>query len=499
MFLTILIAFSAFILIYYLLGVYNEIYWKRRGVKFYKKNRVFGPMWEFLTTDRAFFIILNDIYKKYPNEPAVGLGTIITPGLYIKDPVNIEHILQMDFKAFNHKGIEIHEDDKLADNMLFMSGNRWKVVRQNMTPIFTSAKLKNMFYIMDRSARDFVDLLNNNPDKLKHDAFKIMCTFSCAALGAAVFGIGTSSIFQSPFLKMAFKALQPTKSRNIKFMITSLNTKLYKCLGLKIFKEHEEFFIPAIKQLILQREQENVRRHDFGDICIDLKRKGLLKDHDSGLQLEPTDELLAAQAFFYYVAGVEPVGVAMFSALLELGRNPEILRRVHDEIDRSFENNNNKMSYDTIMQMEYLDMVYNESLRMYPPIGFFVRECVRNSVLPVGNIKVDKGTKIFAPIYEIHHDPKYFPDPEVFNPERFSRENRSSIPHYTFLPFGNGNRICLGIRYAGLQLKTGLVHLLRNFTVKTIVREGGIKFNKQNVQVRPGNLEIEFTPRSITM
>ncbi|XP_013148447.1 PREDICTED: cytochrome P450 6B2-like [Papilio polytes] len=474
-----------------------NVYWKKRGITFHPKSKVFGPMGEFVTSNRPLFEIYNDIYKMYPDEPVVAVGSLFNPALFVKDPVNYQ-VLSADFNSFSHRGFDINEGDLLADNVVFMNGDRWKLMRQKMTPLFTATKLKSMYYLMDRSAQDFVEYLNKRPELLKGNAFNTLFTFSNAAVGAAVFGIENESIFESPFLKMALDAFRPTFKFNLTFAIGSLNAKLFKLLRLKMFKEHEELFIPAIKEVIRKREELNVQnvQHDFADLCVNLKSKGTMKDHDSGLELQPTDELLAAQAFFFYIAGVEPTGTAMFNILIELGRNPDSLKRLHQEIDNSFEKYSNEMTYDAIQEMEYLDMVHDESLRMHPPIGYLTRQCVKDTVLPVGNIKVEKGTKIFTPIYAIHHDPKLYSNPEVFNPERLSRENSKNINNHMFMPFGEGKRLCIGVRYATLQAKAGLVHLLRHFTVKTHIKEPGIKYSKQTIQVRPVNVDVEFIPRN---
>ncbi|XP_047521988.1 cytochrome P450 3A19-like [Pieris napi] len=153
------------------------------------------------------------------------------------------------------------------------------------------------------------------------------------------------------------------------------------------------------------------------------------------------------------------------------------------------------MPYDAVVNMTFLDMALNEALRMHPPIGFSSRQCVKDTVLPTGNIKVDKGTRIFTPIFELHHDERYYEEPEVYKPERFSAENRNKIADITYMPFGKGNRICVGMRYATLQTKAGLIHLLRNFTVKTIIEDGGMRYSKQQVQVRLNNVDVELIPR----
>lgn len=482
------------LLLVYINGKYNETYWKKRGVAFCERSKAAGPFWEYLFQEQSMFQLFEDIYKEYPNEPAVGLGSFFTPALYVKDPVNVNHVMHTNFQSFNHRGLAFNDDDKLANNVLMLHGPKWKVIRQNMTPLFTTTKLKNMYYIIDKSAQDFVYFLKNNPSKLRDNGFETLNTYCCAALSAAVFGIGVESTFDSPFIQYVKDALHPTLWKNIKFAISNLNRSIFMALRLSLFSVHEDWFIGAIKKVLRERERENVKKHDFADLCISLQKNGPMKDHDTGYEVEPTDEILAAQAFFYYIAGLEPCASAFYSAIIELGRNPEMLQKVHDEIDEVFKKHNNEVPYDAVVEMEYLEKVLNEAMRMYPPIGFLTRECVEDSVLPVGNIKVQKGTKIFTPIYEYHHDPQYFDDPEVFNPERFSREEKNNG---VYMPFGKGNRICIGVRYAKLQVKAGMMHVLRHFTVKTLMQKGGIKYQKEQVQVRLTNVNFEFIPRKL--
>ncbi|CAH2069117.1 unnamed protein product, partial [Iphiclides podalirius] len=113
------------------------------------------------------------------------------------------------------------------------------------------------------------------------------------------------------------------------------------------------------------------------------------------------------------------------------------------------------MTYDSIQGMEYLDMVYNKAMRIYPPIGFLTRECVRETMLPI------------------------FPEPDAFKPERFSRENRAALDN-TFMAFDKGNRLCVGTRHATLQVNSGLVHLLRHFSVRTRFNGDKINYSKQS-------------------
>lgn len=493
MFPVILLIVILLLTLIYLNGKYNESYWKKRGVVFYSKHKVLGPFWDFLTNDRALFEIMGDLYKTYEHLPAVGIGSILTPSLFVIDPKNIQFVLQSDAQSFNHRGVAVNDHDKLADSVPFMNGVRWKLMRQKMTPLFTAAKLKKMFYIMDKSAQDFIDHLKNNPNKLIN-TYETINEFCSAAIAAAVFGIGTESTFESPFLNMARAAVAQNWKTDFRFTVASVSARLSKFLGITLFKEQEGFFIDAVKQVLRAREKGDTRKHDFADVCVNLQKAGTMRDDETGLELEPTDELLAAQGFFFFIAGVEPAASGMFGALIELGKYPEILKKVQNEIDEVFEKNNGELSYEIVNEMTYLDKVLSEALRIHTPIGFLTRQSVKDTVLPVGNIKISKGTRIMLPLFEMHFNSKYFPDPEVFDPERFSPENRAQS-EIAYMPFGKGNRICIGARYSRIQILTGLIYLLRHYDVKSFVNKNSKKYSKAQFQVRRIDTEVQFTLR----
>ncbi|KAJ8932740.1 hypothetical protein NQ314_014437 [Rhamnusium bicolor] len=107
-----------------------------------------------------------------------------------------------------------------------------------------------------------------------------------------------------------------------------------------------------------------------------------------------------------------------------------------------------------------------ETLRLYPPLPMLLRLCVEDYKVPGEDVVIEKGTRVIIPICGIHYDEDYYKNPEVFDPERFSEENKKTLNRYTHLPFGEGPRICIGERFGLMQTKIGLTCILRKFTVK---------------------------------
>jgi len=92
--------------------------------------------------------------------------------------------------------------------------------------------------------------------------------------------------------------------------------------------------------------------------------------------------------------------------------------------------------------------VFTETLRKYPILPFLDRTCFSDYELPSpsenGTITLPAGTGVFVSVLGIQYDPQYFPEPEIFDPERFTEENKRSRPKYAYIPFGEGLRMCIG-------------------------------------------------------
>lgn len=109
-------------------------------------------------------------------------------------------------------------------------------------------------------------------------------------------------------------------------------------------------------------------------------------------------------------------------------------------------------------------------MRKWPNALMTDRLCVKDYTIQPSNnnekeVHIVKGNVFWVPIYGLHRDPQYFPNPDRFDPERFSDENKSNINPYAYLPFGVGPRNCIGSRFALLEIKTLIFHLLANFEI----------------------------------
>uniref|UniRef100_A0A2P2I5F2 Cytochrome P450 9e2-like n=1 Tax=Hirondellea gigas TaxID=1518452 RepID=A0A2P2I5F2_9CRUS len=127
------------------------------------------------------------------------------------------------------------------------------------------------------------------------------------------------------------------------------------------------------------------------------------------------------------------------------------------------QNNNGKLNYQDIMEAKYLDAVLSETLRLYPPGHVIERQCTKEYNIPGTSIIISEGQIVSFPVYSIHRDERYYPNPEEFQPDRFLPENRKNIPQGAFLPFGVGPRMCIAQRFAQMESKLALAELVLKY------------------------------------
>jgi len=221
---------------------------------------------------------------------------------------------------------------------------------------------------------------------------------------------------------------------------------------------------------------------------------------------ELTIDDMVAQAFVFFFGGFGSTSSLMCFAAHEIAVNQDIHEQLQKEIDQVLEETNGQVSYEAINGMEYLDAVIQEALRMYPIAVAMDRLCVKDFELPpaLPGLKpflVKQGQCIWIPVYGLQHDPNYFKNPEKFDPERFRGEQKKdSLNCGAYFPFGLGPRMCIGNRFALLETKVLLFHLLARCDLKTCEKTPiPLKIAKDGFTMKPeGGFWLNIVPRRNT-
>ncbi|XP_067005228.1 probable cytochrome P450 6a13 [Anabrus simplex] len=462
----------------YVYFTWNFDYWKKRGVTFEKPTPFFGNIKDAVLGKVYESILYKRIYDSFEGQRFVGLFQFREPTLLLRDPDLIKDVMVKNFSSFHDRGIPVDEENQpLSAHLFNLPGPRWRALRVKLTPTFTSGKMKMMYHLMAECSEQLRGYLQEPASKGEElEMREVMAQFTTDIIGTCAFGLEMNSMkdSDSEFRRMGRKVFEATFTNLIRRLTIIFLQPLAKLLNLSLAgKEVDDFFLNAVKETVQYRIKHNIKRDDFMHLLIQLKQRGKLNDEDeTKISHDPTnakddinmtDNLLAAQAFVFFLAGFETSSTLMSFALYELALNPDIQARAREEVETVLQQHGGKLTYETLQDMPYLDKVISESLRKYPALGTLFRVCTKPYVIPETNITVEEGTRIVIPVFALHHDPKLYPDPQRFDPERFDVENTARRHRFTYLPFGEGPRICIGMRFGLLQAKLGMATLLRDF------------------------------------
>ncbi|KYQ47425.1 Cytochrome P450 6A1 [Trachymyrmex zeteki] len=293
-----------------------------------------------------------------------------------------------------------------------------------------------------------------------------MAKYATDVIGFCVFGIEMNALSDkdSEFRKMGRKILNPTWINMLRIRMRESFPQLYEMLGYILPQtETTKFFTRIIMETMDYRETNNVTRNDFIDILRELKKH----PDKLGDDFDFTDSLMAAQAFVFFVAGFETSSTTISNALYELALNEKIQHSLRKEINEVYAKYGEDLTYDNVKKMDYLDKVFKETLRKYPPVTFLMRQSMSSYTFDGTKVSIPKNQKVWIPVYAIHQDSDIYPKPDVFDPERFCDDAVQSRHSMTYLPFGDGPRNCIGARFGVYQSKIGLIKVLRNYKFET--------------------------------
>lgn len=204
-------------------------------------------------------------------------------------------------------------------------------------------------------------------------------------------------------------------------------------------------------------------------------------DEAGGNGLKLTGEELRDQVLTLFLAGYETVANALAWTWLLLGQNPEAEARLHEELDAVL--GGRLPTLDDMPRLEYTGMVLAESMRLYPPAWAMGREALED--VWIGPYHLRKGTMVFFSQYIVHRDPRWFPEPERFRPERFTPEAKAARPRFAYFPFGGGGRQCIGESFAWMEATLALATIAQRWRFRLTA---GQKIELQpKITLRPRN------------
>jgi cytochrome P450 len=201
------------------------------------------------------------------------------------------------------------------------------------------------------------------------------------------------------------------------------------------------------------------RPDDRGDL---LSMLLLASDAEEG-GARMTDRQVRDEAMTIFLAGHETTANALAWTWHLLAAHPDVEDRLHEEIDRVL--GSRTATADDLPRLPYTRMVIAESMRRYPPAWGIGRRAVED--FAIGGYLVPKGTVVLVSQYLLHHDPRFFVEPERFDPDRWLPERQSTRPKFSYFPFGAGTRVCIGEPFAWMEAILVLATLAQRWQLET--------------------------------
>ncbi len=187
----------------------------------------------------------------------------------------------------------------------------------------------------------------------------------------------------------------------------------------------------------------NERRESGGDRG-DLLSMLLLAQDEQGDGGSMTDTQVRDEALTLFMAGHETTANALTWTWYLLSQNPDVERRLNEELDSVLAGGS--PTFDDLPQLTYTEMVFAESMRLYPPAWTLSRLAMQDH--DIGGYSMPAGSLCLLSPYVMHRNAEFFPDPDRFDPERWTPEAKHARPKFSYFPFGGGPRICIGERFA---------------------------------------------------
>ncbi|XP_039632154.1 cytochrome P450 3A40-like [Polypterus senegalus] len=453
------------VILFTLLALYSI--WPYR---FFKKLGIPGPtplpfIGTFHHYRKGFFKYDIDCFKKYGRVWGIYDGR--APVLAVTDTAIIKTVLVKEcYSLFtNRRNFQIN--GPLNDAITLAEDDQWKRIRSVLSPSFTSGRLKEMFPIVKHYGENLVKNAEKASKENKPVSMKdFFGAYSLDVMASCSFSVDVDSVNNpdDPFVTNIKKMLKFSFFNPFLLLIILFPfvIPLLAKLNFTVFpKSIMEFFYESLRRIKADRKKGvHNNRVDFLQLMVDSQMTETNSHSEQEVQKGLTDHEILTQAFIFIAGGYDTTGSGIAFLALNLAAHPEVMRKVQEEIDLVLPNKA-PVTYDALMEMEYLEMAINESLRLYPPGGRLERVCKKT--VEINGVTIPKGTVVMIPAFALHSDPEYWPEPDKYKPERFSKEMKETMDPYAFLPFGAGPRNCVGMRFAIILVKMAVVQLLQKF------------------------------------
>lgn len=391
--------------------------------------------------------------------------------VYLTDrPELIRHVLQKNHK--NYVKTEVVRGiirNQIGNGLLTSEGEYWLKQRRAIQPGFHKKRLEGLSKIMVEEINQY---MNNVFDVHADTGREIDIAKEMSHLA---FKIVSKGLFGESVDDDKLEAIDEIVTKSQQFIVDQVRKPFLKpwyyisgayARNDKLKHRGDTLILDLIKE----RQQSGEKHDDLLDMLLETK-------YEDGTGM--TNQQLLAEALILYVAGHETSAVAMSWAWYLIATHPDIEEKLLHSVKENI--GDKDPSFEQLRSLDYSLQVVEETMRLYPPAWLIDREPLAADNLD--GIQIDKGNDVLCLIYGVHHNSKYWTNPEKFDPERFTPENKKLHVPFSYMPFGGGPRLCIGNSFALMEMQFVLAMLIRRYKFE-LVQDQQIEINPL-VTLRP--------------
>ncbi|HEF1370329.1 TPA: cytochrome P450 [Campylobacter jejuni] len=400
----------------------------------------------------------------------------------INDTKEVKRMMVDEVREFP-KSAFLHEllSPLLGESIFTTNGEVWKKQRELLRPSFEMTRINKVFNLMSEAVADMMDRFSKYPNHAVIEVDEAM-TFITADV---IFRTIMSSKLDEGKGKKILNAFVTFQEQSVHTAMRRM-FRFPKWLSYVLGDRKRTKAGDVIRQVlsdIIKPRYDMADNAEFEDILGSLL---LVVDADTNKRF--SFEEILDQVAMLFLAGHETTASSLTWTLYLLSLYPKEQEKAYEEITQVLQGGAIEISH--LRQFKYLTNIFKESLRLYPPVGFFAREAKKDA--QVRDKLIKKGSGVVIAPWLIHRHEEFWTNPHGFNPSRFEGEYKKDA----YLPFGVGERICIGQGFAMQEAILILANILK--TYKLELEEGFVPDVVGRLTVRSANgMRIKFSKRKL--
>ncbi|XP_053982828.1 uncharacterized protein LOC128878567 [Hylaeus volcanicus] len=467
---------------------------------------IFGNLLKYSVSPAELWNLMRRLGNEY--YPIYRIWTITAPMVYIRHPDDMEVILG------NPKSNQKSDVYDLLlpwfnTGLLTSSGPKWQARRKILTPAFHFTVLQQFSEVFMEETERLISSLKAEGGPVVKDLMHFYSERTLNMICETAMGVSLKDKgkFQYKYRKAisdfgditVYRFVRPWLYSEFLMKVLPLGWRLAKVLKIMhnftndIIAERKDYHNKTNGRYLTGFDDNSSKTGTGNDDGIRKRRLAMLDLLIAAHRDNQIDDAgIREEVDTFMFRGHDTTAVCLCFTTMLLAQHKEIQDRAREEADAVMAACDGKVTMSTLQDLPYLERCIKESLRLYPSVPFISRRPEMD--MKLGNHFVPANTVVNLLITDTHRDPRYWPNPDTFNPDRFLPENSKGRHPYSYLPFSAGPRNCIGQRFAMMEVKTTLLYMLHNFYFEPVDPTENISMNV-DVVLRPTNpIRTKFIP-----